>query len=103
MIIVKSIELLCGGNNFANPSGLAVDKKNGLMYICDMNNRRIACFDFYSESIVTLGDLNRVNAEKRPKPLAVAFDNNRNLLMTDCENNLLWRFKSCLLYTSRCV
>lgn len=94
MIDIKNIEVIAGEEHFFNyPSGLAYDKDEDNLYITDLHNHRVCCFNMQTREMTVLTrNLLIDNAMKLiEKPLGITFKNGA-LYITDAKYNSIFYF-----------
>lgn len=70
--------------HFTQPSGLALDSANGVLYVADAGNQVIRKLDLKTSMLNTIGG-------PFTKPIGVTLDKSGNLYISDRDSNRIWR------------
>ena len=75
---------------FNNPTGLAVDSANGIVYVADTSNRAVRSINLTSGAVATLVKNGVGSTAATFLPTAVTVDGNGVVYVADGQNNLLY-------------
>ncbi len=94
--MIKILDVQCligqeGGLNY--PSGLCFDRQEEMLFICDMQNKRVAQYRYYIKKAEASINLFGDNKHILKRPLAITLSVTKNLYLTDAEQNCIFTYK----------
>jgi len=84
------------GSHFSNPTDLAIDNRNGEIYVVDAGNNRIQRFNHDGSFLSEFGAMGQANG-KFNEPHSIALDKDGFVYVSDTNNNRVQKFAPSLL------